>query len=89
MARLYLSKMKSEVKNLVHKATLLETAQNDGLSKVEGLEKDLSESKLLIGKKPRPCPVLSCCTTARELFVRIEAISIEAFDNNNRSTYTT
>ena len=89
VARLYVSKMKSEVKNLVHKATLLETAQNDGLSKVEGLEKDLSESKLLIGKKPRPCPVLSCCTTARELFVRIEAISSEAFDNNNRSTCTT
>ena len=50
VARLYVSKMKSEVKNLVHKATLLETAQTDGLSKMEALEKDVSESKLLIGQ---------------------------------------
>lgn len=50
VARLYVSKMKSEVKNLVHKATLLESAQTDGVSKVETMEKDLSESKLLIGQ---------------------------------------
>lgn len=88
VARLYVSKMKSEVKNLVHKATLLETAQNDGVSKVEGLEKDLSESKLLIGKIPRPCPFLSRNTLAREVFERFEGILNEHFDNNNRSTHS-
>lgn len=50
VARLYVSKMKSEVKNLVHKSSLLETAQHDGVSKMETLEKELSESKLLIGQ---------------------------------------
>ena len=55
MARLFVSKMKSEVKNLVHKATLLEQAQNDGLAKVEVMQKDLSESKLLIGKSLLSC----------------------------------
>ncbi len=49
VARLYVSKMKSEVKNLVHKATLLEQAQSDGVAKVDTLEKDLSEARLLIG----------------------------------------
>lgn len=50
VARLYVSKMKSEVKNLVHKAALLETAQSDGLGKLESLEKELSESRLLVGQ---------------------------------------
>ena len=50
MARLYVSKMKSEVKNLVHKATQLEVAQNDSLTKMEALEKSLSESKLVVGQ---------------------------------------
>ncbi len=50
VARLYVSKMKSEVKNLVHKATLLEQAQSDGITKTESLEKELSESRLLIGQ---------------------------------------
>ena len=50
VARLYVSKMKSEVKNLVHKATLLEASQADGLAKNESLEKDLSEAQLLVGQ---------------------------------------
>jgi kinesin family protein 5 len=50
VARLYVSKMKSEVKNLVHKATLLEQAQSDGSTRTETLEKELSESRLLIGE---------------------------------------
>ncbi len=50
VARLYVSKMKSEVKNLVHKATLLEQAQTDGMAKAGGLEKELSEARLLIGQ---------------------------------------
>ena len=50
VARLYVSKMKSEVKNLVHKATQLEPQQTEGTSKRETLEKELSESRLLIGQ---------------------------------------
>ena len=50
VARLYVSKMKSEVKNLVHKSSLLENAQSDGLSKMEQMEKDLSEQRLLVGQ---------------------------------------
>ena len=42
--------MKSEVKNLVHKSSLLENAQSDGLSKMEQMEKDLSEQRLLVGQ---------------------------------------
>merc|ERR1719315_711925 len=50
VARLYVSKMKSEVKNLVHKATLLEANQADGAAKNDSLEKDLSEARLLVGQ---------------------------------------
>merc|ERR1719340_423303 len=50
VARLYVSKMKSEVKNLVHRTSLLETSQNDGTSKMEHMEKDLSEQRLLVGQ---------------------------------------
>ena len=50
VARLYVSKMKSEVKNLVHKATLLEASQADGIAKNEAMEKDLSEARLLVGQ---------------------------------------
>ena len=50
VARLYVSKMKSEVKNLVHKASLLEASQADGVAKNEAMEKDLSEARLLVGQ---------------------------------------
>lgn len=50
VARLYVSKMKSEVKNLVSKASMLETAQGEGLAKIEAMEKDLSEARLLVGQ---------------------------------------
>ncbi|TRY79499.1 hypothetical protein TCAL_17082 [Tigriopus californicus] len=65
VARLYVSKMKSEVKNLVHKSSLLETAQHDGVSKMEALEKDLSESKLLIGQ--HEAKMRSLAETIKEL----------------------
>ena len=42
--------MKSEVKNLVHKSTLLESSQSDGIAKMDLMEKDLSEQRLLVGK---------------------------------------
>jgi len=50
VARLYVSKMKSEVKNLVSKASMLESSQAEGLSKIEAMEKDLGESRLLVGQ---------------------------------------
>merc|ERR1719322_580484 len=50
VARLYVSKMKSEVKNLVNKASMLETAQGEGIAKIEAMEKDLSEARLLVGQ---------------------------------------
>lgn len=48
VARLYVSKMKSEAKNLMHKATLLDQCQADGIAKIEGMEKELSEARLLV-----------------------------------------
>jgi kinesin family protein 5 len=48
--RLYVSKMKSEVKNLVNKATLMEQSQTDALAKIENMEKELSDTRLLVGK---------------------------------------
>ena len=50
VARLYVSKMKSEVKNLVNKSALLEQSQNDAQAKIENMEKELSDSRLLVGK---------------------------------------
>jgi hypothetical protein len=50
VARLYVSKMKSEVKNLVNKSSLLEQSQNDQHSKIENMEKELSDTRLLVGK---------------------------------------
>lgn len=50
VARLYVSKMKSEVKNLVSKASMLENSQTEGLAKIEAMEKDLSEARLLVGQ---------------------------------------
>jgi len=50
VARLYVSKMKSEVKNLVNKSTLLEQSQVDCHAKIENMEKELSDTRLLVGK---------------------------------------
>jgi len=50
VARLYVSKMKSEVKNLVNKATLMEQSQTDALAKIENMEKELSDTRLLVGQ---------------------------------------
>ncbi len=50
VARLYVSKMKSEVKNVVNKLTLLEQSQNESSDKIENLEKELSETRLLVGQ---------------------------------------
>ena len=54
VARLYVSKMKSEVKNLASRAAQLEEAQADGSARQGGLEKELSEARLLIGESTPP-----------------------------------
>ena len=48
VARLYISKMKSEVKTLVTRATSLETQQSEASKKLDTAESELSECKLLI-----------------------------------------
>ncbi|KAF0310004.1 Kinesin heavy chain [Amphibalanus amphitrite] len=48
VARLYISKMKSEIKNLVTRCHTFETSQNDSNKKMEEAERELSESRLLI-----------------------------------------
>ncbi len=48
MARLFVSKMKSEAKNLVSRAATLEQQQAEANRKTEEMEKELSESRLTI-----------------------------------------
>jgi len=48
VARLYVSKMKSEAKNLVSRATTLEQQQVEASGKADVLEKDLSDCRLVI-----------------------------------------
>lgn len=48
VARLYISKMKSEVKNMVQKVTNMETATTDFKKQIENQEKDLQEHRLLV-----------------------------------------
>ncbi|EEB19529.1 Kinesin heavy chain, putative [Pediculus humanus corporis] len=50
VARLYISKMKSEVKNLVQRCQGLEASQIDSNKKVSEFEKDLGECRLLISQ---------------------------------------
>lgn len=47
VARIYISKMKSEVKNLHQRCTSLETSQGLTQTQIEEREKELAESKLL------------------------------------------
>lgn len=48
MARLYVSKMRTEVKNLATRCGTLETTQAESRAQIEEREKELQESKLLI-----------------------------------------
>ncbi|XP_031414085.1 kinesin heavy chain-like [Clupea harengus] len=50
MARLYISKMKSEVKSLVNRGKQLETAQADTNRKMQANEKELASCQLLIAQ---------------------------------------
>ena len=51
VARLFINKMKSEVKNLVNKCTTLESAQEESLRKIERFELEMAEQKLLISQQ--------------------------------------
>lgn len=48
VARLYINKMKSEVKNVVQRCSQLEVAQSEGNQKMGEMEKSLSDNRLLI-----------------------------------------
>lgn len=48
VARLYISKMKSEVKNMVQKVTSMETVTGDLRKQIDQQEKDLQEHRLLV-----------------------------------------
>ncbi len=48
VARLYVSKMKSEVKTLVQRCTNMETSQAESNQKLTEQDKELSDAKLLI-----------------------------------------
>ncbi|KAG7463854.1 hypothetical protein MATL_G00181080 [Megalops atlanticus] len=50
MARLYISKMKSEVKSLVNRSKQLETAQADANQKIQANERELASCQLLISQ---------------------------------------
>nr|CAG4643721.1 EOG090X014G [Lepidurus arcticus] len=50
VARLYISKMKSEVKNLVQRCQTLESFQSDCNKKMEDSEKELQECRLLVSQ---------------------------------------
>jgi kinesin family member 5 len=50
VARLYISKMKSEAKNLSQRCHNMETQQQDSNKKIHDYEKDLGESRLLISQ---------------------------------------
>ena len=50
MARIYVSKMKSEVKNLVQRCQALESSQGDCLKKMEESERELVDLRLLISQ---------------------------------------
>jgi len=48
VARLYINKMKSEVKTIVQRCSQLETAQHEGTQKMDEMEKSLSDNRLLV-----------------------------------------
>ena len=50
MARLYISKMKSEVKSLVNRSKQLESTQADTTRKMQANEKELASCQLLISQ---------------------------------------
>lgn len=61
MARLYISKMKSEVKSLVNRSKQLESAQMDSNRKMNASERELAACQLLISQVGHPFVPLEIC----------------------------
>lgn len=59
MARLYISKMKSEVKSLVNRSKQLESAQMDSNRKMSASERELAACQLLISQVGHPFLLIS------------------------------
>ncbi|XP_063531172.1 kinesin heavy chain [Cydia strobilella] len=59
VARLHISKMKSEVKNIVQRCHSLETANIDANQKIEEYERSLGECRLLISQHEARCASLA------------------------------
>lgn len=57
MARLYISKMKSEVKSLVNRSKQLESAQMDSNRKMNASERELAACQLLISQVGHTFPL--------------------------------
>jgi len=57
MARLFISKMKSEVKSLVNRSKQLESTQTDTVRKMQANEKELASCQLLISQVRMAPPV--------------------------------
>ena len=55
VARLYISKMKSEVKTLVSRCGQLEVFQKESAAKLEEREKELEDLKLLVQQVRNRC----------------------------------
>lgn len=55
--RLYVSKVKSEVKSIVQHSAQLEQAQTENTRKMDEMDKNLSDSKLLV---QQACVILNC-----------------------------
>jgi kinesin family protein 5 len=67
VARLFVSKMKSEAKNLVSRAATLEQQQAEAARKGEEMEKELSECRLTIVQVEINCIFLYCYETPNTL----------------------
>jgi len=65
VARLYISKMKSEIKNLVTRCHTFETSQSDSNKKMDDAERELSEGRLLI--QQHEAKIKSLQESARDL----------------------
>lgn len=61
MARLYISKMKSEVKSLVNRSKQLEGAQAETTRKIQAYEKELASCQLLISQVSQDARTLLWC----------------------------
>ncbi|MPC32081.1 Kinesin heavy chain [Portunus trituberculatus] len=82
MARLYVSKMKSEVRNLVQRCSTLENFQGDCNKKIDEYEKELSDCRLLISQHEARMKTLQTSmqeaeTRKRQLEEQVDSLSEE------------